>query len=412
MRIHNTLAFITLLSTSLSAQVPNYVPTDGLMGWWPFNGNADDESGNGNDGSVNGASLAIDRFGISGRSFSFDGMGNTIQTSNAIITGQVQMTVSFWALTSSDLSMDVVQQACGTDCADDVRFQLNADQCNLNGLSFKSPAHFASAPFSTNDGAWHHYVMVLGRNSDFSYQNIEFYIDGVQYVTSCGQNWGGWTYTIPDHPFRIGDTGPLGNYFLGRIDDIGVWQRALSASEVDSLYVPGIVPCISSVPVSLSGLASSYTLSDVPATLVGDPEGGVFIGPGISGNNFDPAAAGLGIHSITYTYVDSGNCINTVGQCTEVVLNVGVDGSNMSSNAGVRVYPNPNRGQFTVELDLTGLVGLQVYDARGSLVHNEIFSASGLRTQRILDLSILPQGSYTLRVQHDGSFVNQTVVVE
>ena len=31
------------------AQVPNYVPTNGLVGWWPFNGNANDESGNGNN---------------------------------------------------------------------------------------------------------------------------------------------------------------------------------------------------------------------------------------------------------------------------------------------------------------------------------------------------------------------------
>ena len=45
------------------AQVPNYVPTDGLVGWWPFNGNANDESGNGNNGKVFGAVLATDRFG-------------------------------------------------------------------------------------------------------------------------------------------------------------------------------------------------------------------------------------------------------------------------------------------------------------------------------------------------------------
>jgi hypothetical protein len=35
------------------AQVPSYVPTNGLVGWWPFNGNANDESGNGNNGTVN-----------------------------------------------------------------------------------------------------------------------------------------------------------------------------------------------------------------------------------------------------------------------------------------------------------------------------------------------------------------------
>ena len=45
------------------AQLPDYLPTEGLVGWWPFNGNANDESGNGNDGVVNGATLIEDRDG-------------------------------------------------------------------------------------------------------------------------------------------------------------------------------------------------------------------------------------------------------------------------------------------------------------------------------------------------------------
>ena len=52
------------LATITIAQVPSYVPTSGLVGWWPFNGNANDESGNGNNGSIFGASLTTDRFGL------------------------------------------------------------------------------------------------------------------------------------------------------------------------------------------------------------------------------------------------------------------------------------------------------------------------------------------------------------
>ena len=65
-----------------------------------------------------------------------------------------------------------------------------------------------------------------------------------------------------------------------------------------------------------------------------------------------------------------------------------------------------------MELELTGLVGLQVFDARGALAHNEVFTASGSRTQRTLDLSTIAKGSYTLLVEHDGQRVSQTVVVE
>jgi hypothetical protein len=49
--------FFGMISGLTAQNVPSYVPTNGLVGWWPFNGNANDESGNGNNGTVNGATL-------------------------------------------------------------------------------------------------------------------------------------------------------------------------------------------------------------------------------------------------------------------------------------------------------------------------------------------------------------------
>lgn len=54
--------------------------------------------------------------------------------------------------------------------------------------------------------------------------------------------------------------------------------------------------------VSFSGLAASYCINDAPAALTGQPTGGSFSGPGMVGNSFDPALAGLGTHTITYTW--------------------------------------------------------------------------------------------------------------
>ena len=52
--------------------------SDGLVAYYPFNGNADDESGNGNHGTVNGATLTIDRFGNENSAYSFDGIDDYI----------------------------------------------------------------------------------------------------------------------------------------------------------------------------------------------------------------------------------------------------------------------------------------------------------------------------------------------
>jgi hypothetical protein len=71
--------------------------------------------------------------------------------------------------------------------------------------------------------------------------------------------------------------------------------------------------------VSFSGLAASYLVTDPPATLTGSPAGGVFSGPGISGNTFTPSAAGVGgPYTIVYSYTDANGCRNSSSQQTTV----------------------------------------------------------------------------------------------
>ena len=65
---------------AMAQNIPSYVPTNGLVGYWPFNGNANDESGNGNHGTVNGATLSSDRNGAANSAYDFDGVSNFIKT--------------------------------------------------------------------------------------------------------------------------------------------------------------------------------------------------------------------------------------------------------------------------------------------------------------------------------------------
>lgn len=70
--------------------------------------------------------------------------------------------------------------------------------------------------------------------------------------------------------------------------------------------------------VSFSGLDTVCQIADPPATLTGNPSGGTFTGNGISGDQFDPASAGLGIHEIIYTYIDANSCENADTQYVDV----------------------------------------------------------------------------------------------
>ncbi len=68
------IAIVTFAVTNMQAQtLPSYVPTNGLAGYWGFNGTANDQSGNGNNGTVNSAILTTDRNGNADSAFSFNG---------------------------------------------------------------------------------------------------------------------------------------------------------------------------------------------------------------------------------------------------------------------------------------------------------------------------------------------------
>ena len=79
------------------------IPSSGLIGYWPFNGNATDESGNGNHGILAGQTqnpqLATDRFGNPNSAYEFGGYYNKnwirIQNSESLLLDR-QMTVSLW----------------------------------------------------------------------------------------------------------------------------------------------------------------------------------------------------------------------------------------------------------------------------------------------------------------------------
>lgn len=205
-----------------------------MAAFFPFNGNVNDESGNENHLIATGVSYATDpkRGGVA----IFDGK-SWLQRDSSVIKSQTGLTFSFWAKTTNNFVMDIIGQACENGCNDDIRVQLNTSQCRISGLSFKSPAFFATSPSNTADGNWHFYTLVMGQNNSYSYNNFKFYIDGEAVNIGCGHNWGGWTYTPnKNYPFMVGRAGPLGNNYSGSLDDIRVFSRALSEVEVKTLF--------------------------------------------------------------------------------------------------------------------------------------------------------------------------------
>ena len=112
-----------------------------------------------NNGSVSGPQLSNDRFGNNNSAYLFDGIDDYIDMNSPIISGQTPVTYSVWAYTESTEAMDIMGQFClnqENDCQNDIRLALNGSQqeggCGFEGLTFKSPAHFATAAFSSVSG--------------------------------------------------------------------------------------------------------------------------------------------------------------------------------------------------------------------------------------------------------------------
>ena len=104
--------------------------------------------------------------------------------------------------------------------------------------------------------------------------------------------------------------------------------------------------------VTFYNLLASYCI-DVPVeNLTGFPAGGTFTGTGISGNNFDPAAAGTGTHTITYTYTDGNGCTNDTSMSTAVYGLPTVSFSGLATNyclsaSSAALSGSPSGGAFS-----------------------------------------------------------------
>ncbi len=129
----------------------------------------------------------------------------------------------------------------------------------------------------------------------------------------------------------------------------------------------------------------------------GTPSGGTYIGSGVSGTNFNPNAAGQGTYLIFYSYTAANGC-SGLGKDTLIVnACVGVD--EIESTLGLNVYPNPNSGLFTLEINASSDINAQisVMSIDGRLVYEDKAEGNIFVTKSI-DISELSNGIYYLTV--------------
>ncbi|MES2679238.1 MAG: T9SS type A sorting domain-containing protein [Bacteroidota bacterium] len=216
----------------IRAQIPNYVPLNGLQGYWPFTGNANDLSGNNYNGTVNGATLSNDRFNSANCAYSFNGTSNFISTNYSGILGSSPRALSFWARTSSTAGMHAV--AWGGNLQG-TRYSGAVS----NGSCFDSSygyVTYTTAATNNCDNNWHHYVYQF--NATFINQ-VEVYLDAVLLTqVAASYNPTNILNTVSTFSVHFGKAAyvPAPAHFNGQIDDVGIWNRKLTLCEIQQLY--------------------------------------------------------------------------------------------------------------------------------------------------------------------------------
>ena len=213
------------------AQVPTYVPTDGLVAYYPFNGNANDESGNGNNGTNNGAALTNDRFGNSNTAFYFSGSGCSTYIDAQINTTSINvaLTISFW-VNRTDIgciSPRIMKFYAPSDGPGTLVYGWPNDS---NNPSMAFVTSTGLSPFyqynNISNNIWSHIVFT----NDGSIAKL--YQDGV--LLSSNISTGAVTLAGNANFGRM--VNPAYDAFNGKIDDVGIWNRALTQQEITTLY--------------------------------------------------------------------------------------------------------------------------------------------------------------------------------
>ncbi len=337
--------FVIGFIANINAQVPSYVPTNGLVAYYPFNGNANDESGNGNNGSVIGSTeLTNDRLGQTNSAYDFDleekswgQRNNEIYIPYSSQFNSSNLTVSAWvyprsyfdpANSNDKISVIISRTQYGYSNPNGQVWVLDFNDIQTRGVILEAaPNNSQSRAYATYNtpltlNSWHHIVMTFDGSS------LKLYIDNNLVANTS-------TTIVMNNEGTSGLSIGVSNQANGwwydadaKIDDIGLWNRALTEQEVANLYTS-----------------------------------------------------------------------NSSNECSTLVINTGVLSTNpVTYNSTVNIYPNPANDQITIDCgNLDNVEGWNIKIT--NMLGQEVFSQPMNTQQYVIPLNTWTgQGMYFVKI--------------
>ena len=389
---------------------------NGLVGFYPFCGNANDGSGNGVNGVVNGATLTADRFGVANSAYRFNGTDNFITMANAPSnTFTSSFSISVWVKPSAGYgsgsspngNQNQVVSKWGFGGPNNAAYALGVDQTGaaftgVHDGSNNSSAYSTPITVSIND--WHHLVSTLSGGV------LKLYINNVLVNTTFNSvNPQSSNYALEIAREAIGNYA----YFKGDIDDIQLYNRALSHCEISQIY---------------TSTTSTFTTPDI-LTYNSLPAQNSFCGSSLTldaGAGFTNYLWNTGATSQTITATSSGEyrvtVTNASGCTASDTINVSLVKADILQSDQIACLNNPvtlsinsyaTQSAKTIDFDNIGLAALDVSGGSAGTVAG--VTGNGLSITRPTEVKTKDQtygyGDYEVDAKTGDSFSNQYLSV-
>ena len=254
------MALCAVCLTATSQNVPDYVPTDGLVGWWPLNGDVVDIGPTGMNGVNYGAQCDENRNQSPCEAMSFTAGDYLSIAADSSFTSQ-EGTMTGWVKLNSYASQS---GASGYNHFFN-RWAVSSHEfvfaANIDGLYMYVENELFQSDTLPTLNEWHHLA--------FSYSSIngmaKIYIDGQNVAEFEGVD----TLTPTNHPLHIGGNPlvPAYNSVDGSMDDVGFWERTLELSEITAIYnaqLP-VLGCTDSIACNFDEEANEDNGSCIPS---------------------------------------------------------------------------------------------------------------------------------------------------
>lgn len=231
------LSFL-LLTKSYAQNIPDYVPTAGLVSWYPFDGNTNDITPNANHAILYGPTLTQDKHGNPNSAYNFDGQSDYMEVLHSPSLNLTSISIAFWARSTDDGTQYLFDKKGGNlSAVNNGGFMYGVSAVPASGTSWSvsnGNTVFRMNSGTDNDfrnqGDWAHVAVTY---DEFTGEQ-RVYLNGDERI---GQVVAPGQLTASPLDLYIGKSHTYtGRNFEGQMDDVGIWDRALNQCEISQLY--------------------------------------------------------------------------------------------------------------------------------------------------------------------------------